>query len=830
NDAKNLFEILKLEVANRRLQQYGIKLQEIEDIFTSVTKKEIDFGNNIDRSNYYSIADYLVNKKTEQRSLEVLSYAGGGTGRKDVILPDGTIISGDVVTQTIRKSLDVDNIPSGERFFITDSSDGSTPSFIISISQDGTINRHASKLTVNDLGLVKVEFEVAKSSDYKTSNIKTAADIDDALDKVRTAVEAEYKKLKEAEKKVKQDKIKIEAEKSKEVQEIFEDIGKLPTRKVLSKHFGLTSQEASAASIMMDVLGLDVEGMVLKVIRANKEKQAKFKEIGAKASIEWRSIKSGVIALIRSTQESDFGSLAHEMGHYNRMLFIGNTDEHKAFRHKLGITDEVWDKFSDWVGYKGVWESEVSKMSKEQRIAEEKFANAWAFYIRSIMFGDGKSKHTSLHRLFSALGDHLGELGNKMSSQTELEKGLIFTDEAKQVFYKLFLRSESNITKFWESALTGVFKGLPIEERNKIGEHILGTELWNSWKATQEVESTKTTSVIKNIGAITATVKKQPLSELINSVRGKASGETFTPTRKAIKLALNSKLSIDEVKAQVTEIRTKLNSITTDNQFTPHPNRPEASDSYFSSHVKDLTDQEVQKLTINSILKPMNGVISWFFNEDTKSIDVGFPIVRVTQERINKELLRRKLSKAAKERYLEAKAKLEEAKAKVAEASKKVEESTKPKALPEVEKVITRIEESTPETITTVIAREEPSVVVEALSHIVARTDNTPEQPATMITEIVGSTVNTESVTDKLATDVGVANKEELMSSIITRAEEIREEYNIAEVPKELINKFKEFMSRSDKNKEVAPILHKMCKKIEELPDRILMYVDDGEA
>ena len=34
----------------------------------------------------------------------------------------------------------------------------------------------------------------------------------------------------------------------------------------------------------------------------------------------------------------------------------------------------------------------------------------------------------------------------------------------------------------------------------------------------------------------------------------------------------------------------------------------------------------------------------------------------------------------------------------------------------------------------------------------------------------------------------------------------------------------------SDRNKEVAPILSGMCDRIEELPDRILLYVEDGEA
>ena len=33
----------------------------------------------------------------------------------------------------------------------------------------------------------------------------------------------------------------------------------------------------------------------------------------------------------------------------------------------------------------------------------------------------------------------------------------------------------------------------------------------------------------------------------------------------------------------------------------------------------------------------------------------------------------------------------------------------------------------------------------------------------------------------------------------------------------------------SERNKEVAPILREMCDRIEELPDRILLYVEDGE-
>lgn len=53
--------------------------------------------------------------------------------------------------------------------------------------------------------------------------------------------------------------------------------------------------------------------------------------------------------------------------------------------------------------------------------------------------------------------------------------------------------------------------------------------------------------------------------------------------------------------------------------------------------------------------------------------------------------------------------------------------------------------------------------------------------------------------------------------------------------PAELIKKYStrevlEVRFGSDRNKEVAPILREMCDRIEELPDRILLYVEDGEA
>ncbi|MFM8523058.1 MAG: ATP-binding cassette domain-containing protein, partial [Actinomycetota bacterium] len=53
--------------------------------------------------------------------------------------------------------------------------------------------------------------------------------------------------------------------------------------------------------------------------------------------------------------------------------------------------------------------------------------------------------------------------------------------------------------------------------------------------------------------------------------------------------------------------------------------------------------------------------------------------------------------------------------------------------------------------------------------------------------------------------------------------------------PADLIKRFStrevlEVRFGSERNKEVAPQLKSLCERMEELPDRLLLYVDDGEA
>jgi len=696
NSVQALMEIADIDRIMRIVSRNGSSFDNINNLHKSVVGTELNFGRAVDRDNFRVLANYEANgKRLSVKSLETLRWANQAETLFDLSLPDGKIIKGNVMRDTLRLSLGLDSMTEvdgvkkletrGGRIFITDSEDGSNPTFVISVEPDGTLTRHSTLLKKDAEGRIYADSEITKAADYKPENIRSISDMQKAYDDIAAAVKKASDELEAEVKTSKKTKLEKISKKDDSVKEALKDIGKLPTRKVLSKHFNLSSEEAAMAQIVMDTLGMDIEGAIIKIAEARGSRLEKMKSIDAKASIQWEEVESGIHALIRTTKHSDFGSLVHEMGHYNRMLLIGNTEEHKAYRHKVGISDELWDKFLDWTGYRGDWEIEVSKMSKEQRIAEEKFANAWSFYIRSIMKGDGKTNATGLHRLFSAMGDHLGDLGKKMESQTELEKGLDMTDAAKEVYTKLFLRSEPRLTHFWQMAEKNVFKSMDAESRAKLGEHILGTELWNAHKAAVQAERNKAKAKIASI--VAPKPKKIGVDELTKSIHAKVTGDAFTPTKKAIKLALNEKIPVDKIEARIAELRTALSN---PDSLSPSSLRPNGDPSHFASHVADLTDDQLKALVEGTTLKPIDGTVRWVFNADTKQIDVGFPVMKVTKELVDRELNRRVNRNAAIARIAEAKKKLDEAKARTREIVAKLET----KAAEVVETTTKKIEET----------------------------------------------------------------------------------------------------------------------------------------
>jgi hypothetical protein len=668
-----LAHVFELDRVHRIIQKSGLAFDTVAESFRKVTGQDLDFGVDNHRSNFAVVADYSVaNSGLLQKHMDVLGFAKSGNKLRDYVNPDGLTIDGAVLRDSIRKTLDLDNRTG--RLFVTDSYAGSEPNFIISIEPDGTMNRHATKLVIEN-SVVKPYNEVTKSPDYIPENIKTSQDMKESFGQLARDVKAVYEEKKAVRIAKAKDELKkisdIADSKSatpkekatgEKVRKAWQDIGRLPTRTILEKHFNLSSSEAAAAEIVMETLGHDLEGMILKI--AKSEKYLANNKMAA--ALQWERIESGVRALIRTGKHSDFGSLIHEMGHYNRAIFIGNTPENKAFRNKIGVSDELWKKFLKWCGNEDeIWLGSPEAMKLEELAkggdknakaklaeitkSEEKFATAWHHYVRSVMIGDGKTKATGLHRLFSAMGDHLGDLGKKMEMISTFEKELVMSPEAKEVFDKLFLRSQNNLTKFWDNANANIFKNMDPTERAKLGEYILGTELWNTHKAVTEIAAEKAAKVIDPVVKIK--IIKTKMVDIIDGIKAKVSGSAFEPTKKSIHSSLKAGKTVEQIEGSITKARAMLN---TPELFTAHGNRPPAPDSYFASHVRNLSDEQLQALPPGKVLQPIEGVVSWFHNDKTNELDVSFPVVTATKELIAKEIQRRQQSKAALKRLSDA--------------------------------------------------------------------------------------------------------------------------------------------------------------------------------
>jgi len=668
-----LAHVFELDRVHRIIQKSGLAFDTVAESFRKVTGQDLDFGVDNHRSNFAVVADYSVaNSGLLQKHMDVLGFAKSGNKLRDYVNPDGLTIDGAVLRDSIRKTLDLDSRTG--RLFVTDSYAGSEPNFIISIEPDGTMNRHATKLVIEN-SVVKPYNEVTKSPDYIPENIKTSQDMKESFGQLARDVKAVYEEKKAVRIAKAKDELKkisdIADSKSatpkekatgEKVRKAWQDIGRLPTRTILEKHFNLSSAEAAAAEIVMETLGHDLEGMILKI--AKSENYLANNKMAA--ALQWERIESGVRALIRTGKHSDFGSLIHEMGHYNRAIFIGNTPENKAFRNKIGVSDELWKKFLKWCGNEDeIWLGSPEAMKLEELAkggdknakaklaeitkSEEKFATAWHHYVRSVMIGDGKTKATGLHRLFSAMGDHLGDLGKKMEMISTFEKELVMSPEAKEVFDKLFLRSQNNLTKFWDNANANIFKNMDPTERAKLGEYILGTELWNTHKAVTEIAAEKAAKVIDPVVKIK--IIKTKMVDIIDGIKAKVSGSAFEPTKKSIHSSLKAGKTVEQIEGSITKARAMLN---TPELFTAHGNRPPAPDSYFASHVRNLSDEQLQALPPGKVLQPIEGVVSWFHNDKTNELDVSFPVVTATKELIAKEIQRRQQSKAALKRLRDA--------------------------------------------------------------------------------------------------------------------------------------------------------------------------------
>ena len=644
-----LADIFDIDYVNKQLQRAGVSFDTVNNLWkTASGGSDLNLGNKIDRDAYRELGRFAANgNKWAYNIQERLKYID--PIRSTPLKVGDAEIDADTLRTALRAALDLDGeTRKGRSLFLTDGFLDKDPTGIVEITPDGIVKVHRVTPEIGDGGRIVMRSDAFDHPDYKPENIKGIDSVNQTFDAWKNNVMVELKKLED------EAKVKVDEEIEESVPaEVFAELGKAPTKQVLMRHFDLSGPEATVASMVMETLGLDIKKVVLKIIRAKGKTLQRMEAGKAVGAIEWRDIKSGVAALISTSKGADFGTLVHEMGHYNRMLFIGDSAEHVEFRHKLGITDDAWKQFTDWLGYDGPWENDVTKMTPEQRKAEEKFANAWAYYIRSIMFGDGKTNDSSLHRLFSAFGDHLGEMGKKMQTQDAMDKTMNFDVFAKAVYDKLFLRSEGRVTEFWESAVNGVFKNMPQADRERLGEAILGTELWNSHKA--KIQKDKLDAEAK-IAPLTPKVTRVSRSDIAKSLKGKMSGEGLSPSQKSIRAALKDGKSLEDIEKETRELWARLQS-EDQSAWEDNPALRPTSDMAIKGHVADLTDAQLLALPEGRRLKPINGVVRLVYNPETKRMDVGFPVLIVTKDKINREIISRKARADALKRLRESRPK-----------------------------------------------------------------------------------------------------------------------------------------------------------------------------
>lgn len=644
-----LADIFDIDYVNKQLQRAGVSFETVNNLWKKASGgSDLNFGNKIDRDAYRELGRFAANgNKWAYNIQERLKYID--PIRSTPLKVGDAEIGADTLRTALRAALDLDGENrKGRSLFLTDGFLDKDPTGIVEITPDGIVKVHQVTPEIGDGGKIVMRSDAFDHSDYTPENIMGMETVNQTFNAWKNNVMVELKKLED------EAKVKVDEEIEESVPaEVFAELGKAPTKQVLMRHFDLSGPEATVASMVMETMGLDIKKVVLKIIRARGKTLQRMEAGKAVGAIEWRDIKSGVAALISTSKGADFGTLVHEMGHYNRMLFIGDSAEHVEFRHKLGITDDAWNKFTNWLGYDGPWENDVTKMTPEQRNAEEKFANAWAYYIRSIMFGDGKTNDSSLHRLFSAFGDHLGEMGKKMQTQDAMDKTMNFDVFAKAVYDKLFLRSEGRVTEFWESAVNGVFKNIPQADRERLGEAILGTELWNSHKA--KIQKDKLDAEAK-IAPLTPKVTRVSRSDIAKSLKGKMSGEGLSPSQKSIRAALKDGKSLEDIEKETRELWAKLQS-EDQTVWEDNPALRPTSDMSIKGHVANLTDAQLLALPEGHRLKPINGVVRLVYNPDTKRMDVGFPVLFVTQDKINREIISRKARADALKRLRESRPK-----------------------------------------------------------------------------------------------------------------------------------------------------------------------------
>ena len=344
--------------------------------------------------------------------------------------------------------------------------------------------------------------------------------------------------------------------------------GKHPDPKLLGRLFGLTPQQAVVGYAVVRALGFGPMETTLRFASGTAGK-AGFLD-SSRAEIAFFTTEGANRSLIRATKSSDLGSLVHEMGHFAINTVFGRGLYNADTLRKLGITETMERKFLEWAGVKFENADGTPKTPDEIEAdinsvtVQERLANGWNAYMRSVLTNKATKGDSSVKRLFNKLGDFVGGVGEKLKSAESEEAKLTMTAEAEEVFGILLARSEANIDDIFSAAWEGVFKTQSPELRDQVGVHILGEARFNDWKAKQELiaagEKATTdplvkSSTVRNISpeevaikldnALGRSVSRRRVREWLNSINKNEgeSDEAFKLRKRELVKTLASELA-----------------------------------------------------------------------------------------------------------------------------------------------------------------------------------------------------------------------------------------------------------------------------------------------
>lgn len=595
--ARQLKRLVAAKSVDRRLEQIGLSSATVLNNAEATLGRSINLSSDADFQNFITAARYEAASVDEAQVVNTFKrivtgdFGGGRVIPKEVVDSIFVAAFGEkpiVVTATgSNKNFAVVVDPKNKDVFATKRTleKGEDGQLSIKLRADDPKSPFFSKdvLTVDTDTLQAKLVEVNEKLNKAWNDVKTA-------------------KVKETIEKVKKTKVKEELVKT------FAE-GTSVTVDSIKKIFDLTKEEATVAKIIMDSLGYDGDSNLLRI--------ASLVADDRNAEIFFE----GNTALIRATKSSDVGTVTHEMAHYLQVMILDELTPDA--RHAIGITDEIWEKFKDWVGYTGTEWTEK---------AAEKFANGMSQYVRRVMSGDGRAPKTQVQRLFHRIGDHLGDLGQRFKSQEALEAGMIMSKEAEDVFEALFNRSNSKIGELFDSAYQGLFKRLPKEQRLAIGKEILGEMAFNDYLAKKEIEFEKAKPVVDKL-AEAAAAKPVSVTSVVEEIYQKVNNAT----RKVIKEAIASGMSRESVLTFLKDQEAKIGTVTS----------IDARPANKLTKPTKLTDEELAKFA--AIESPFISVVD---DVKVKFIDAAFKTEEsklfFSKEELQAEIKSRAASKVSK--------------------------------------------------------------------------------------------------------------------------------------------------------------------------------------